>query len=90
MNVAKLISKAEQAKTLAYTIEGLIVEADIYEAWEECKKVVDMFYLLIEQIDSLATMADEISGHTEVCNAIYAVNRVEELKAEIERLKTAK
>ena len=89
MNVDKLITRAEQVKILAYTLEGVIIEADLYSAGEESRRVADLFYLLQEQIETLTELVNDIGGHIEVCNAIYAVNRVEELKAEIERLKAA-
>ena len=89
MNVDKLITKSEQVKALAYTLEGEICDADLYNAGEQSRRVADLFYLLQEQIETLTELVHEIGGHIEVCNAIYAVNRIDELKTEIERLKLA-
>lgn len=51
------------------------------------EQVQNLFYILTEQIGSAKEDIDEVAGHIRVCNAVYAVNRVQELKAEIDRLK---
>ena len=89
MNVDKLVTKAEQVKALAYTLEGAIIDADLYGAGEESRRAADLFFLLQEQIEMLSELVNNVGGHIEVCNAIYAVNRIDELKTEIERLKLA-
>ena len=42
-----------------------------------------------QEIIKANTAADteELNGHVKVCNAVYAVNKVDEMRATIERLK---
>lgn len=75
------------ANSIEKAIDNTIFEAGMLPGLEH---VQNLFYILIEQIGSAKEDIDEIAGHIEVCNAVYVVNRVEELKAAIERLKGAK
>lgn len=87
MNIDEMICKIDEIDTLSYSLESLLYEADVFNSGEKGKKVVHLFFVLQEQIENLANKAHELSGHIEVCNAVNAVNHVNELKAEIKRLK---
>ena len=81
-----LIIKMEQLNSLMHSIESTMLEADA-EDIKATKRLHNLVYLLWDHLQQLAKDATEVNGHIKVCNAIFAVNHVDELKAEIERLK---
>lgn len=90
-NLDEMIIKMEQIDSLMYAFEGAILNADeTFGENNEKKQVHNLFYLLWEQLQQVQKDAEELNGHIGVCNAIYAVNRVEELKQELAELKTEK
>ena len=78
--------KLEQMDSLMYSIESAMLEVD-GEDINAAKRLHNLVYLLWDHLQQLAKDATEVNGHIKVCNAIFAVNHVDELKAEIERLK---
>lgn len=79
-------------------IESLIpsIEKSLDDAFLESggspalERVQNLVYILTEQIEAAQAEINEVAGHIRVCNAIYAAERVRELKEEIERLKADK
>ena len=65
-----ITTRIEQINSLAYALEGAMIEAAGHG-----------------ELVQLAKDADELNGHIAVCNAVYAVNHVDELKAELAQLK---
>ncbi len=51
------------------------------------KRTRDLFYIAWESLIQIEKDLDELSGHIGVCNAVYAVNHVNELKSELARLR---
>lgn len=71
---------------MMYATEGAIINsADMKN--NEGQSLSGLFYILWEQLKALESDIQEIEGHTNVCNAIFAVNHVEELKEELACLK---
>ena len=85
MNLDKILIKAGQIKDVAYSIEGALIEAD--NGSEPLRRATNLFYVLLEQLNAMSEELDKLSEHISVCNAIFAVNRVDELKREIATLK---
>ena len=79
--------KLEMMDSLMFSIEGAMIEATTEELSDETKRLHNLIYLLWEQLQQVTKDVGEVNGHIEVCNAIYAVNRVEELKRELVELK---
>lgn len=88
MNLDKIITRAGQICDLAHALEGAIIEID--DGSEPVRRVQSLFYVLLEQFEFLNSELDKLNEHVYVCNAVFAVNRVQELKDEIEQLKAAK
>ncbi len=86
MNFEKITNRIEQINSLVHSLEGALIEAD--NGSEQMRRTSNLFYVLLEQIKNLKEEANELSEHIEVCNAIFAVNHVNELKKEIELLKS--
>lgn len=82
-----IILKLEQMDSLMFSIEGAMIEAAEEDLSNETKRLHNLIYLLWEQLQQVSKDVGEVNGHIEVCNAIYAVNRVEELKQELAELK---
>lgn len=90
-NLDDMIIKMEQIDSLMYALEGALLNTDEEADCDTDKKQVhNLFYLLWEQFQQLQKDADELNGHIEVCNAIYAINRIEELKRELAEVKSGK
>ena len=47
----------------------------------------NLIYLLWDQLKQVTADTEELNGHVKVCNAVYAVNKVDKMRATIERLK---
>ena len=83
-----ITTRIEQINSLAYALEGAMIEATGHsDSDRETKQMLNLFYLLQGELVQLAKEADELNGHITVCNAVFAVNHVEELKAELAQLK---
>lgn len=88
INFDSIAIKVSQVNSLAYAIEGAIAEAPGLDVGDsKTKQMLNLFYVLQGELAQLGKDVEELSGHIAVCNAIYAVNRVNELQEEIERLK---
>lgn len=86
-SLENIIIKLEMMDSLMFSIEGAMIEATTEELSDETKRLHNLIYLLWEQLQQVTKDVGEVNGHIEVCNAIYAVNRVEELKRELVELK---
>ena len=86
-SLENIIIKLEMMDSLMFSIEGAMIEATTEELSDETKRLHNLIYLLWEQLQQVKKDVGEVNGHIEVCNAIYAVNRVEELKRELVELK---
>lgn len=82
-----ILLKLEQVDSLMYSIEGAMINATVEELSTEDKRLHNLIYLLWDQLQQITKEVTEVNGHIDVCNAIYAVNRVEELKRELVELK---
>lgn len=83
-----ITTRIEQINSLAYALEGAMIEAAGHgDGDRETKQMQNLFYLLQGELVQLAKDADELNGHIAVYNAVYAVNHVDELKAELAQLK---
>ncbi len=82
-----IIMKMDQLDSLMYSIETAMLDAAPADAGEKVIRLHNLIYLLWEQFLQARADIDELNGHIEVCNAVYAVNRVREMQDEIERLK---
>ncbi len=88
MNFEDITLKIEQINSIAYALEGAMIEAEGHGPDDkEAKQMRNLFYALFDQLEQLQKDADELHGHITVCNAIFAVNHVNELKAELAQLK---
>ena len=76
--------KMDQLDSLMYSIETAMLDAAPADAGEKVIRLHNLIYLLWEQFLQARADIDELN---EVCNAVYAVNRVREMQDEIERLK---
>jgi len=86
-----IVIRLEMMETIADYMESAIDDAILASGMsDKAAKVQHLFYILLEQITQTKEEATEIAGHVKVCNAIFAVNRVNELQAEIDRLRAAK
>lgn len=54
------------------------------------ERVQNLMYILTGQIEAAQAEINEVAGHIQVCNAVYAAGRVRELQEEVERLKAEK
>lgn len=88
MNLDTVLTKAGQISDLAHALEGGIIEVD--NGSEPIRRVQNLFYVLLEQFEILKSELEKLNEHIYVCNAVFAVNRVQELKNEIEQLKASK
>mgnify|MGYP003305884037 CR=1 FL=1 len=88
MNLDIVLTKAVQIFDLAHALEGAIIEID--DGGEPVRRVQSLFYVLLEQFEFLNSELNKLNEHVYVCNAVFAINRVQELKDEIEKLKAAK
>ena len=77
-------------ESLMYALEtALVDEWETEEATERSiKRARDLFYIVWDSLNQIEKDLDELNGHIKVCNAVYAVNRVNELKEELEALKS--
>lgn len=84
-----ITTRIEQINSLAYALEGAIIEAAGHDEGErETKQMHNLFYVLLSELEQLAKDADALDGHIAVCNAVFAVNHVDQLKEELEALKS--
>lgn len=81
--------KVGQINDFMYFVESAMIDADGAEGGEETRRLHNMVYLLMDMLEGLENDVDELDGHRRVCDAIYAVNHVNQMKAEIERLRAA-
>lgn len=77
-------------ESLMYALEtALVDEWETEEAAERSiKRARDLFYIVWDSLNQIENDLDELNGHIKVCNAVYAVNRVNEMKEELEALKS--
>ncbi len=80
--------KMEEIEALFCAVEKALPEIDGNP--KERMQIENLIYILWDKVKELNKGIDELSGHIQVCDAIYAVNRVDELKREIELLKANK
>ena len=85
-NYDDLYARLDNINGVMYSAEGTIINS-VDMSTHEGKSLTGLFYTLWEQIKALEGDIREIEGHTNVCNAILAVNHVEELKEELALLK---
>ena len=87
-NLDYVAGKLEALSTIAYYIESAAIECTVNdEDSHAANRLIDLVAVMKGQIQQILSDFDEVAGHIEVCNAIYAVNNVNELKTEIARLK---
>ncbi len=85
----KIEVRAGQLESLAFALETAIIEMDDGRLNNpEGTRMQDLFYVLMEQIETLNKEITELHGHIAVCNAVYAVNHVNDLKSEINKPKS--
>jgi len=80
-----IIIDLEQIDSFMYAFEGMLLEADGNNA--ALIRAQNMFYILWKQLQQSKNDALEVNGHIKVCNAVYAVNRVKDLKEELAELR---
>ena len=88
-SLESVIQKLDQLDSLMYSVEGALIDAAEEIIGSETKRLHNLFYLLWEQLQQVTKDVEEVNGNIEVCNAIYAVNHVEEMKRELAELKKA-
>jgi len=81
-----IILRLDQMDSLMFSIEDAMLAA-AENGGNDTKKLHNLVYILWEQLQQVTKEATELNGHIEVCNAVYAVHRVEELKNELAELK---
>lgn len=86
-SLESILLKLEQVDSLMYSIEGAMIEVADEELNDEAKRLHNLIYLLWNQLQQITKEVIEVNGHIEVCNAVYAVNRVEELRRELAEMK---
>ncbi len=67
---------------LMYALETALINEQEGE-YSSIKRTHDLFYIVWESLTQIEKDLDELSGHIKVCNAVYAVNHVNELKSEL-------
>lgn len=81
-----LYARLSNINGMMYAAEGAVINSADMRS-NEGQSLSGLFYILWEQLKALESDIQEIGGHTSVCNAILAVNHVEELKEELALLK---
>lgn len=71
--------------SLMYSLETALL--DELETENGVKRARDLFYIVWDILNQIEADLDELNGHIAVCNAVYAVNYVNDLKAELESVK---
>lgn len=79
----------EAMGAVGYSLEGELLSAADNDG-EAAKRALSLFYILVEKFNALSEEFDQLAGHIRVYSAIYATNRIQELKDEIEQLKAQK
>ena len=82
-----ILVKMGQLDSLMYSVESAMIEAAPEDGGEEVIRLHNLIYLLWDQLKHVTADTEELNGHVKVCNAVYAVNKVDEMRATIERLK---
>lgn len=82
-----VIAKLDQIDSLMYSVETAMLDAAPAEADKKVMNLHNLIYLLWEQFSQVRSEVDELNGHIQVCNAVFAVNRVQEKNDEIETLR---
>ena len=82
-----ILVKMGQLDSLMYSVESAMIEAAPEDGGEEVTRLHHLIYLLWDQLKQVTADTEELNGHVKVCNAVYAVNKVDEMRATIERLK---
>lgn len=82
-----VIAKLDQIDSLMYSVETAMLDAAPAKADKKVMNLHNLIYLLWEQFSQVRSEVDELNGHIQVCNAVFAVNHVREKDAEIEALK---
>ena len=74
-----ILVKMGQLDSLMYSVESAMIEAAPEDGGEEV--------IRLHNLKQVTADTEELNGHVKVCNAVYAVNKVDEMRATIERLK---
>ena len=82
-----ILLKLDQLDSFMYSIESAMIEAAPEGGSEQVIRLHNLIYLLWDQLKQVAADTAELNGHVKVCNAVYAANKVDEMRATIERLK---
>ena len=72
------------ATSMEDAIDAAITASDMSQ---EALKVQHLFYILLEQINQAKEEAEEVAGHIQVCNAIFATGRVRAMQKELQELR---
>ena len=72
------------ATSMEDAIDAAITASDMSQ---EALKVQHLFYILLEQINQAKEEAEEVAGHIQVCNAIFAAGRVRAMQKELQELR---
>ncbi len=89
MNAIEIIEmKLGQIESLLYVFEDEMIQAFEGELKNK-QRTHNLFCVLLDQFELLEKTVEEAKGHSRVCDAISAVNHVQELRDEIEALKSA-
>lgn len=88
VNFYKAIAKVDQINDFMPSIEdAMIAAADPDANRHEMNRLHNLIYILMEQTESLKELMSAVQGDIIVCDAIYAVNDVNKLRAELDELK---
>lgn len=85
--------KIGQINDFMYSVETAMLEAaeDVSadKPFDRTRRLHNLIYQLMDMLEGLEKDVDELNGHRRVCDAIYAVNHVNQMKEEIKELKAA-
>ena len=79
--------KMQQIDSLMYSVESAMIDAAPEGGGEAVTRLHNLVYLLWDQLKQIGEDMEKLNGHAKVCNAVFAVNDVDEMRATIERLK---
>lgn len=83
-----VVIKVDQLNGFMYFVESAMLEATANEGMtDSAKRLHNMIYILMDQLQQLEHDLDEATGHIKTCNVLYAVGNLRGKEAEIVELK---
>lgn len=87
IDLFQVMNMVEQANTLAYYTESALEEDDCSKTAESRDRLAHMVYALVDKLKEIGPALEEVNGHIQVCNAVFAAAHVREMQKELEELR---